>query len=83
MMLLAITALLSFPFVISQRFSKSRMTITRNLFSCQAYIKDYKDKHVKIHYGKSEIKHIELSEKAQNKSKISRGNESSASGGGD
>lgn len=32
--LLAITALLSFPFVISHRFSKSRITITRNLFSC-------------------------------------------------
>ena len=35
MMLLAITALLSFPLVISQRFSKSRITITRNLFSCK------------------------------------------------
>ena len=33
-MLLAITALLSFPFVISHKFSKSRMTITRNRFSC-------------------------------------------------
>lgn len=36
MMLLAITALLSFPFVISHKFSKSRMTITRNLFSCKS-----------------------------------------------
>lgn len=34
-MLLAITALLSFPFVISHKFSKSRITITKNLFSCQ------------------------------------------------
>lgn len=34
-MLLAITALLSFPFVISHKFNKSRMTITKNLFSCQ------------------------------------------------
>jgi hypothetical protein len=35
MMLLAMTALLSFPLVISQRFSKSRITITKNLFSCK------------------------------------------------
>ena len=34
MILLAMTALLSFPFVISHRFNKSRMTITKNLFSC-------------------------------------------------
>lgn len=33
MMLLAITALLSFPLVISHKFNKSRMTITKNLFS--------------------------------------------------
>nr|GMD55046.1 hypothetical protein AX774_g1318 [Ipomoea batatas]GMD58511.1 hypothetical protein AX774_g1318 [Ipomoea batatas] len=32
------TALLSFPLVISHRFSKSRMTITRNLFSCSSTI---------------------------------------------
>ena len=32
-MLLAITALLSFPFVISHKFKRSRMTVTKNLFS--------------------------------------------------
>ena len=36
MMLEAMTALLSFPRVISQRFSRSRMTVTRNLFSCSS-----------------------------------------------
>jgi hypothetical protein len=36
MMLDAITALLSFPLVISQRFKRSRMTVTRNLFSCSS-----------------------------------------------
>jgi hypothetical protein len=41
MMLLAITALLSFPFVISQRFSKSRITITRNLFSCNRHMRKF------------------------------------------
>ena len=35
MILLAITALLSFPLVISHKFSKSRITITKNRFSCQ------------------------------------------------
>jgi hypothetical protein len=38
-MLLAITALLSFPLVISHKFNKSRMTITKNLFSCQKIVK--------------------------------------------
>ena len=32
-MLLAITALLSFPLVISHKFRRSRMTETKNLFS--------------------------------------------------
>lgn len=49
MMLLAITALLSFPFVISHKFSKSRMTITKNLFSCQ---KIKQQTVVKIHIQK-------------------------------
>ena len=36
MMLEAMTALLSFPRVISHRLSRSRMTVTRNLFSCSS-----------------------------------------------
>ena len=35
-MLEAITALLSFPLVISHRFSRSLMTVTRNRFSCSS-----------------------------------------------
>lgn len=38
MILLAMTALLSLPFVISQRFNKSRITVTRKRFSCWTYI---------------------------------------------
>ena len=38
MILLAMTALLSLPFVISQRFNKSRITVTRKRFSCWPYI---------------------------------------------
>ena len=37
MILLAMTALLSLPFVISQRFNKSRITVTRKRFSCWTY----------------------------------------------
>ena len=36
MMLDAMTALLSFPRVISHRLSRSRMTVTRNRFSCSS-----------------------------------------------
>ena len=36
MMLEAMTALLSLPRVISHRLSRSRMTVTRNLFSCSS-----------------------------------------------
>lgn len=36
MMLDAMTALLSFPRVISQRLSRSRITVTRNRFSCSS-----------------------------------------------
>lgn len=36
MMLEAMTALLSFPRMTSQRLSRSRMTVTRNLFSCSS-----------------------------------------------
>ena len=36
MMLEAMTALLSLPRVISHRLSRSRMTVTRNRFSCSS-----------------------------------------------
>ena len=36
MMLEAMTALLSLPRVISHRFSRSRITVTRNRFSCSS-----------------------------------------------
>lgn len=43
MMLEAMTALLSFPLVISHRFSRSLMTVTRNLFSCSSSMEPLMD----------------------------------------
>ena len=43
MMLEAMTALLSLPRVISHRFSRSLMTVTRNLFSCSSSIEPLMD----------------------------------------
>jgi ethanolamine utilization protein EutP (predicted NTPase) len=49
MMLLAITTLLSFnPLVTSHRLSKSRITVTKNRFSCH-----YKKKKQSVEYQKN------------------------------